>query len=271
MATSTLDIVIILLFLVLIIVIIGLNVSSYVDKKIGSVSINVPPIPQPRITFNVSKEASGMINIQTGDNQQLTSQTTTQPVSSEESVIEGFEAGNLSQLNKELPTNLAVIPGIGVKNENLNEFNKKSELKDRLDMVDPDDDRIVEYGDYICRRREAKPEPVQEEKLRCENDSIDRRFRSGENYKMPFDNYCTRQDQDFDPSKFYKNYRYPKAVMEPEDVRGYNIIDYNDSAQLYDIGTIVLEKDVKFPVGVGSIVPRVPLNKPVYKTYNNKK
>ena len=55
---SNIDIIVIIVLLIVIVVIIGLNISSYIDKKISNICVNIPPIkiPQPNITVTINKD-----------------------------------------------------------------------------------------------------------------------------------------------------------------------------------------------------------------------
>jgi hypothetical protein len=242
---ESMDICMIILFLVAVSFIIGLNIVSVVDRKLGNVEINVPPInvPKPTLIVNVNK-ANGEI----------------------ESFVEDKACKMVKQENNNNNTQVEHFAGT-IKQEGKSE--QKSELKEKIekiriktqtnegskaDILNPDQIDVVQYDDYVCYRKGyVPPEEIKadkKEKLKCDNNSLNEKFSYGSKYTQNMSTCQQKSWEDIDPADFYKTmYRPRPAVMEDEILKGYNINRYDTSTEINNIGMIDLKSNRQYPKG----------------------
>lgn len=229
---QSMDIFMIILFLVAVSFIIGLNIVSVVDRKLGTVEINVPPInvPSPTLIVNVNK-SNGEIETFVEDNK--CKMVKKDPVPK----IEGFSG----KVEEKQPTKAEPI-----------KINQKTDTGGKSNMSNPDaGDAVVDYGNYICYKKEPvadiKPEQKQ---VTCGNDYMNEKFKHGSQYTSSFSTCAQKSWDDIDPQLFYKTLYKPRpAVMEDEVLKGYNVNTYESATDIQNIGMIDLKNTNQYPKG----------------------
>lgn len=227
---QSMDVFMIVLFLVAVSFIIGLNIVSVVDKKLGRVEVNVPPIniPSPTLIVNVNK-TNGEIETFVEDNKCKMVKQTNVPK------IEGFE-GNVVKKDEVKPTEPIKI-------------NQQTDTGGKSNMLNPDAGDVVDYGNYVCYKKDTLKPNLKPEPVTCKNDYMNEKFKHGPIYTTG--NTCAQKSwDDIDPQLFYKTMYKPRpAIMEDDVLKGFNINTYDSSTDIHNIGMIDLKNSNQYPKG----------------------
>lgn len=163
-------------------------------------------------------------------------------------------------------------------NENLNDTPKvTSDLididedltnKDKGDLEYPKKENIVKYDFFKCNLdvdAESETEPVIDKKKYPCNASIHERYMFGCKTGNPFptelqqsvgSNYDNILE---DPSNFYKKINRPIiGAVDNFDWNPYNMVDYSNTANYFDIGKIPLDKNKVIPVQYNYVFKNSP-------------
>lgn len=232
-----LDIFMIMLLLGAVSIVIGLNIVSVVDKKLSNVQIKIPPFPKPNIILNVKKTGLDSLDISVSD--------VTTDIQNEDSKehfygaikndVSGSNSNEAAENYKNYP---AYLPSLAVKQDN--------------NVTNPDERDVVDYGEYVCYKKDYIKKPIvvdESDKLKqtCQNESINKRYRTGDEQMKPFSTCHQKSWFDVDPANYYKKYHaYPLNINDPK-MKGYNDSNYVSSAGIYEVGKIRLDDHVKWP------------------------
>ncbi len=125
--------------------------------------------------------------------------------------------------------------------------NKKVDFEGILKKLDE------EEKTYLEKKLKEKPEPPP----KCNNESINEKFRYAKDYMKPFEISCdfiNKKDKPdtstpVDPMLFYKEkYKPIPLVMDDPTFRGFNVGEYSNHANIWDVGRINLKQDIEYPV-----------------------
>lgn len=134
-----------------------------------------------------------------------------------------------------------------------------SSLKTNVDPSKPVDfEGILKKLDeeekaYLEKKLNEKPEPPP----KCNNESINEKFRYAKEYMKPFEISCDFINKEgkpdtstpVDPMLFYKEkYKPIPLVMDDPTFRGFNVGEYSNHANIWDVGRINLKSDIEYPV-----------------------
>jgi hypothetical protein len=211
------DIVMVVLFVVVLTIIVGLNIVSIIDRKIGNIEIIIPPINPNIINSNISGKP-----------------------------VEGFESTK---------PKYEIKVGDSPQTMMAKDISSNIERNPKPNIHNPDDSNVVEYGQYICFKKdntnnvnksqsnnvsEEKPVIKQETgKKVCYNESLNNKFAQGKE-DLPSGVGSQLSWYDIDPANFYKKYKAPIIPIEDELIKGYNMGEFVTSGGVNDIGKIDL-------------------------------
>ncbi len=125
--------------------------------------------------------------------------------------------------------------------------NKKVDFEGILKKLDEEEKA------YLEKKLKEKPEPPP----KCNNESINEKFRYAKDYMKPFELSCDfinkkgKPDTStpVDPMLFYKDkYKPIPLVMDDPTFRGFNVAEYSNHANIWDVGRINLKQDIEYPV-----------------------
>jgi hypothetical protein len=276
------DFIILIIVVVIIIAIVVLNINSLIDKKLSNIAVNIPPIsiPTPQVTVKVQKSCTNDDYIVYLDkeggtqNQQIVTMSPIDDINNvnNENTAEHF--GSISNVNEEskplqIPQNsINIIPKY-ISTDNTTESNIKF----------PDDDEIVEYGNYKCTRNpKIEVKPVLPPKEKCGNQSLnnlkddaygymafnskginDYNFPLCSNYERNLIGDNSNETNDINITELYrKSQTFIKAYLEDPVVRGYNMDTYESYSPLFTSGKIPINKEVNVPKPNGYIFQNSP-------------
>jgi hypothetical protein len=236
------DIFMIFLLVVVIGLIIGLNIVSVIDKKIGNIEINIPPIKPTVIVKVIKGEDMGndKYDIYMESDQNKNNKL-------EKPHIEGF-----TDVTAPTTSTVTIQPNQLIKNN-----------KGHGNIENPDGQDIVDYGGYVCYK---KDNTVQEEhgkiekqidKLKlnsvqpipsiCGNNSLVNIHSHGSQQLAPFDVQGLHNNENPDPAEYYKKYTPMVSHLEDEYLKGYNIADTTKNARINEVGVIRLDDAGIYP------------------------
>jgi len=258
---TTIDTFFIIIFLVVSSIIIGLNVVSVVDKKLGNVSVNVPPvkIPKTNIYVNVCEGSKGKIHVSISDN---------------------YDKGN--QYDKSDKQEQKQEPFIVADAQDIHNYDKLKQKtlqmsndydKDKIET--PGADTIVDYDkDYIeddkfsirttynDRKMQDRLEQTKKSQqtylsradfgfepplmtVSCANSSIAQKWKSGKKMIQPWQISCDKPNK-LTAENYYKTeYSIPIIPMEDTKVRGYNYMAYSSAVHPGKIDFRILSQSTK--------------------------
>jgi hypothetical protein len=236
------DIFFIILFLVVVSVIIGLNIVMVVDKKISSVSINIPPIkvPEANIILNIDGAESRKINISgcsskksskvepfivsdaqdTPHYDEIKAEYLSKPNKFNDPKDTTYDPDKPSEVNPLSPTamNMKNVPGL---DEPVSDFSimvtnnepVKKYHKGRLERP------FITAADYGW---DAPPVAVS-----CSNSSIAKQFKYGKDKLMPTIIGCGYPNK-LTAENYYKTWYTPQVIpIEDYHIRGANYGNYS--------------------------------------------
>ncbi len=259
---TKLDTFFIIIFLVVSSIIIGLNVVSVVDKKLGNVSVNVPPIKIPNIYVSVCEGSKGKINVYVSDKSSHTTE----------------KKPHNNTKNKEQETE----PFIVADAQDIHNYDKLKEKtlqmsnnydKDKIEtpgadtIVDYDKDYIEDdkfsirttYNDRKMQDRQEQTKKSQQTYLSradfgfepplmavsCANSSIAEKWKSGKKMIQPWQISCDKPNK-LTAENYYKTeYNIPVVPMEDTKVRGHNYMDYASAVHPGKIDFRILSQSTK--------------------------
>lgn len=248
------DIFMILLLVVVIGLIIGLNIVSVVDKKLGNIEINLPPI-KPTVIVKVDKgDKQYDIYVENGDNNNKLEKQ------SDKLVKESFDGTLNNESIEEFKPEQKVIK----------DFDKVTVNSDKVNsgqgnITNPDGQDIIDYGNYVCTKKVARQEtmpklkPLQDPKQikkssvpepvpsACGNASLTNIHSHGIKLLAPFDVQKFHNQESADPAEYYRRYQPVVAQMEDEYLKGYNIENSTHRAKINEIGVIRLDDAGIYP------------------------
>jgi hypothetical protein len=245
------DIVMIVLFVVVLTMIVGLNIVSLIDKKLGNIEVIVPPV-KPTLIVKIDKSDLDGYQVSANGEKMKKDKDGNHIVENFASISKPEE--NLNNKAKyEIKTGDSPVSLTTMVKENERESEKESKPK----IHNPDDSRVVEYGNYICFKKdhnnqtnvikqEQKKQVNQEqetkpEKQVCHNESLNKKFTYGTQPLDPFPIGNQESWDDIDPSKYYKKYKPIPIPIEDKLIKGYNIGEFVTSGGIYDVGRINLD------------------------------
>ena len=255
MNTKT-DLFFIILFIIVVSIIIGLNIIKLIDKKISSVSVN---IPRPTIVLNVDKKLNGQISLCVDEKK----------TDSEPSIVVNNDKKIEPKLNDNINKNSQIEKFIVA---DANEFARYKELREKIlkksgtfevedidnpiaeDIVDYDADQKAKDRDFTIQMRYpdheigAKPKhyiPARDTKayisaadfgleaprqvVGCANSSIAQKWRSGKTSLLPHQISCDKPNK-ITAENYYKTvYKAQVIPIEDSRVRGYNYMDFSNT------------------------------------------
>lgn len=121
-------------------------------------------------------------------------------------------------------------------------------------------DKVVEYGNYICHRKDSNIEPISKPIVpikfsnKCvkknDNDLIPNNVCNQQSSNTDNSNFQEEKLEIDDPSKYYHE-MYTKMSANFDDGRfaGYNYYAFPGFDNLKNIGPIPLQKTVNYPIG----------------------
>lgn len=248
------DIIILIIVVIILSVIIGININSVINNKLENISVTIPPIklPEPNIIVKIQKDCDRNdydVYIEKSSDDKLEHFSEANK-NKEEKHVDPYTIKNTEEK----------LINISEKNISLAPITKKS-------TQFPDADNIIKYGDYTCykkteqpKQEEIKTEEKTKEKLPL-NESI--LLNEYETYKYLFKNNTKLLKDDFDeqinelnydPAEYFKKHQqFVKSYLDDPIMKGGNIGEYNDVADIYDIGKIKLTKITEYPQPDGYI------------------
>jgi hypothetical protein len=249
----------ILLFIIIVSVIIGLNIVSVVDKKLGTVAINIPPVELPQIVIKVCESD----NMSENDIKRKYKMVVINSKKSENEEVENFdtiekqipvqEEQQISNVSSETETIIPIvskfISSITNSEEHLLPNSKDIVQEQKLPLNEVNFANVI---NEIIKPSEIKL-PEEEQVFRCKNKSIVDKFKAGNENLKPFGTCGQKKLNEIDPAQYYKQkYSYYVSQMGNEKMNGYNFQNYSSYAGIFDIGKIVLDKTHKYPNGMNS-------------------
>jgi len=301
---NSFDIFVLIAVVIIIVVIVLINMNSILDKRLSNVAVNIPPIniPNPQVIVKVQKSCDSneydvfVDNENIGQTKQTVSLT---PKTDIEHFMTKEQMMNSFQETKNTVTDVAKVAT--TKGKQFIDLHKKSkqEQQEKHKRVQthkpvrqtisppetndntpishikfPDDDQLVEYGDYMCVQKNS-PEGkkrLAEQKI-CENQSlIDKK---NDAYKYMIKNECGANNHtfpncgikeknningsDIEPLEHYRKYQhFIKAYLDDPVMRSYNIDQYQEVSPLFTTGKIPLNDGVPNPKPMGHIFESSP-------------
>jgi hypothetical protein len=124
-------------------------------------------------------------------------------------------------------------------------------------IKNPDDQNVIEYGKYICYKKDMTQPQVQQvaqptptpppapEAKKCLNESLNEKFTYGPLPLDPFPIGYQKSWYDVDPADYYKVYRPVVAHMEDPYLKGYNLSEFNTTGGIHDVGRIQLNNNTQ--------------------------
>ena len=120
---------------------------------------------------------------------------------------------------------------------NINDLEKTSEF----DIKFPDEDNVVEYGDYMCAGN-----------TQLRNKIFSSTFSTIKSPKVT--NAMSEDNYDTNITDMYENeQKFVKSYLEDPSVRGYNLSSYDNCSPMFTTGNISIKKDVEYPKPSGYI------------------
>lgn len=240
---NSVDMFMLIIFIITISIIIGLNIVALIDKKIGNVSINIPPIKIPNIIVNMDKDMKGdySVSLQSPQN------TSKQEHFDSNLSIEPYQIDNTDKINytsQVVPSKKSeIILPVDTK-ENIKQIeNKINEQIIQGDMNDPDDfDKIMydgsKFTDSNVLTIDDIPDKNKKRKIVCLNESLNNRFVTGKEQLKPYSIGCNQKTTDeINPADYYKKV-YNNHIMPMDDkmTAGYNYSEYSSMMKPFEIG-----------------------------------
>jgi hypothetical protein len=271
MAITIIDIIIIILVVVLIAAIIIINITSFINKKLTDITVNIPPfeVPDPNITVKIQKNC--------------TVPNATINKSSSVSTDDNNEDEYNIYVEKNNPKNYSIAPIIETKNE-IENFSSIGINKNKLSKVEniqygytlkPNSENCLS-GQRIVQENNNSMEQILDEQYNrispeahiitpeiksiLNNRKINKKFLS-DAYKYMVQNGLYTEDQfekeklefrrkyndedDIDPTEWFKKFqeKTPSYLEDPK-TRGYNINKYDNVGNIYSVGRIKLRDNV---------------------------
>jgi hypothetical protein len=297
---NSFDIFVLIMVVIIIVAIVLINVNSILDKRLSNVAVNIPPIniPSPQITVKVQKSCGSDEYDVFIDNENKGSAEQTVSLSpavehfiSKDQIINKLDVvkNTVSNVVDALPEKGKQILPIKVDNKIETKIDNEVKINDNIKYAEntpkthikfPDDDQIVEYGDYMCVHKNVHnaTEKLAERQKSCENQSlIDKK---NDAYKHMIKNSADKNDHvfpdcdmreknningsDIEPLEHYRKYQhFVKAYLEDPIMRSHNIDQYQEVSPLFNSGKIPLTDGFKNPKPMGYIFESSP-------TYYNK-
>jgi hypothetical protein len=294
MITFTWDTFIMVLVIVIVSFIIGMNIVSVIDNKLGTVEVNVP---KPNLIVNIKKntgdietfvenpgckmiprknkvENFGQCSIKPQPTPKLKHKLVLKKLDTFEDDLNSDKVENFTKENDDVPddeNNIENMEDIGAPEaEHINEKegNKMDsiKIKNKTDrsikkLENPDEEDIVDYGNYICYRKPVIPigkkiKKVEKIETMEQNDNnnncVDRimeKKRTGDKLYKPY-NTCGQISDD--PADFYKRFKPYVSHMTDPFMDSYNVGEYVDKSGIYSLGNINLEREKGTPKPYGS-------------------
>lgn len=293
---NSFDIFVLIVAVIIIVAIVLINMNSILDKRLSNVAVNIPPIniPNPQITVKVQKSCGSdeyevfIDNNNEGVKEQTVSLSPIEHFMTKEQIINKLDVvkskvanvvDSLPDKGKQiLPIKVNTKPQTKIDNED-NFTNDENTSKTHIKF--PDDDQVVEYGDYMCVHKNvhnASEKLAEQKQKSCGNQSlIDKK---NDAYGHMIQNSADKNDHIFpdcgikeknningseiEPLEHYRKYQhFVKAYLEDPIMRSHNIDQYQDVSPLFNSGKIPLTDGFKNPKPMGYIFESSP-------TYYNK-
>jgi hypothetical protein len=277
------DIFMILLLIVVVGFIIGLNIVSVVDKKLGNIAINVPPITIPKPTVIVKIDQGGKYDIyvenDTDKKNKLVLSTDNQNEHFENSLNISSDGSEGKEHFGSIRDYATAVTSGAVKQEPPIENVKVNVMpvKGNGNLTNPDPADVVDYGNYVCYKKgdsneafttgqKITPIPVQNGEIPvnvnnvgsvCGNKSLVDLHSHGNNQLPVFDVQGLHNNDNPDPADYYKRNAPMVAHLEDQYLRGYNIYKSGEYARINEIGIIKLDDAGIYPT------PSNYINKPI--------
>lgn len=296
---NSFDIFVLIVAVIIIVAIVLINMNSILDKRLSNVAINIPPIniPKPQITVKVQKSCGSdeydvfIDNDNNGSAEQTVSLSPVEHFVTKEQIINKLDVAKSAVANvvdalpdkgkQILPIKVNTKPETKIDSEvkSINNF-KDDENTSKTHIKFPDDDQVVEYGDYMCVHKNVQnaTKKLAEQQKSCGNQSlIDKK---NDAYRHMIQNSADKNDHIFpdceikeknningseiEPLEHYRKYQhFVKAYLEDPIMRSHNIDQYQEVSPLFNSGKIPLTDGFKNPKPMGYIFESSP-------TYYNK-
>jgi len=265
MALGIIDILTIVIVFILIIAIVIINLTNLINKKLTSISVNIPPIeiPDPNITVKIQRKC-GYTEIENNNDEYkifvekngTTNYTISPKIEDTLQSIEKFAPIDSEQKTIQELTNVPSGSFLNPTGELCNSV--QEEVKNRNNVLQ----NVLNEQYNISIPEQEKTTITPEIKNILNNRKINKKFLN-DAYKYMIQNDLYTKDQyvqstkkiqqdgkkmdeyDFDPNEWYKQFQVKvPTYLEDTKTRGYNLEQYDNIGDIYSVGKINLTNNL---------------------------
>lgn len=243
------DIFIMFVLLCIIGIILGLNIVSVVDKKLGNVQVNIPPIPKPSIMVKINKNNSDDYNVYVSDGYENTDKIEKfdNTGSALEQIVKTHETAKINQIQNQLQQ----VHGIKQPTQTTQSGIQSGAQLGTQSGTQSGTQTGIQSGAQQETQTGTQPGTqtgAQQQETQTGVTNAQQKDDRPDKYEK--DGYiCYNKDlllRNKDIVSFYSN-NYVAAVLEDRYLKGANIQQYNNASPIDSIGKIPVDNYNDYP------------------------